>query len=355
MDLARFEEAAAVLEDVFFEATRIGEDELASQVAFQLVHIVTFGLGEPERAMEWDRHAVTAMRRAGLDPYASERLWASRGTVYEAMGRYEAALKAYRMVLRLDSDTGADSYRDQTHTDIANVLSRLGRLDQAAQHYQKSVDMSTEVRGPIHAFTIRSRVNLASSFAEREMWDEAERELDDILDILADNEMSEHELLEAAALDIQGVVFSEQGDAEAALEAFERALPLEEALYGSDHLEVSGTLTNIATAAARLHRCEEARSHALRALAIAERNGGPDTARAAHLSLNVAAAYRCDEQFEDALPHDRRAASLYERLQPGSSEASEAWDRVAIDLDALGRGAEAAQARRQAGDRAHGN
>jgi len=69
---------------------------------------------------------------------------------------------------------------------------------------------------------------------------------------------------------------------------FERALAIDEALYGPDHPEVGACLNNLALALHNRDRPEQAKPLQERALAIAEAAYGPDDPRVATSLSNLA-------------------------------------------------------------------
>jgi tetratricopeptide (TPR) repeat protein len=81
---------------------------------------------------------------------------------------------------------------------------------------------------------------------------------------------------EANALNGLGMVLQELGDLEGAKEHFQRALKIDEGVYGPDHPNVARDLNNLGSALRTLGNLEGAKEHFQRALKIDEGVYGPD-------------------------------------------------------------------------------
>jgi Tfp pilus assembly protein PilF len=83
----------------------------------------------------------------------------------------------------------------------------------------------------------------------------------------------------ASTLNNLGLVRQRLGEPDLAVELYERALGIKEAVYGPDHPRVAGTLNNLAVARQELGEHAVANELFERALRMAEAAYGPDDPR----------------------------------------------------------------------------
>jgi tetratricopeptide (TPR) repeat protein len=95
-----------------------------------------------------------------------------------------------------------------------------------------------------------------------------------------------------------------------AIREFQAELTLAEALYGSDHLNVSDALANLATAHYAAGQLDESRRQLERSLAIREREAGADNLYVGHARANLAATLRELGLLDEALEQARRARAV---------------------------------------------
>ncbi|MBL7498152.1 tetratricopeptide repeat protein [Frankia sp. CNm7] len=132
------------------------------------------------------------------------------------------------------------------------------------------------------------------------------------------------------------------GQAGEALPLFQRALAIDEAVYGPDHPEVTAGLSNLAGALRDLGRAGEALPLVRRALAIDEAVYGPDHPEVASHLNNLAVALRTLGRAGEALPLAQRALAIDEAVYgPDHPVIATALNNLAVALRTLGRAGEA--------------
>jgi tetratricopeptide (TPR) repeat protein/tRNA A-37 threonylcarbamoyl transferase component Bud32 len=160
----------------------------------------------------------------------------------------------------------------------------------------------------------------------------------------------EEQLSGANLLGNLSVIEQDLGAPERAVELAERALAIETAALGDDHIILAGTLNNLALALAALGRHREARPHLERALALREATLGPThyvVASSLHnLAMNLA---RLDEPEQALLLYQRalavieangegdgpRAANTYNTMLPIHLEAGRTDEAIRVGERAL--------------------
>ncbi|WP_261562717.1 tetratricopeptide repeat protein, partial [Frankia tisae] len=134
----------------------------------------------------------------------------------------------------------------------------------------------------------------------------------------------------------------EHGRAGEALPLFQRALTIDEAVYGPDHPEVSTDLNNLALALQDLGRAGEALPLFQRALTIDEAVYGPDHPEVSTDLNNLASALQDLGRAGEALPLFQRALTIDEAVYgPDHPEVSTRLNNLALALQDLGRAGEA--------------
>ncbi len=142
--------------------------------------------------------------------------------------------------------------------------------------------------------------------------------------------------------DRTGTYLGEHGRPAAALPLFERALAIDEAVYGPDHPDVAADLNNQAEALRTLGRATDALPLYARALAIDEAVYGPDHPDVARDLNNQAAALATLGRATDALPLLQRALAIDEAVYgPDHPDVARDLNNQAAALATLGRATDA--------------
>ena len=170
---------------------------------------------------------------------------------------------------------------------------------------------------------------------------------------------SKEVLKEARATNNLADVYYSQGDHAKALATFERALALFEKQHVPDHVEVAKTLNNIANvyhAMGQPERAEpfqgrsvetfvKALDYNRRALAILEKELGPEHELVASILADIASVYASQKKFADAEPYFLKAVGIAEksREEQGQMLLRSVLEGYARMLRDAGRDAEAAK------------
>lgn len=281
----RREEALALAERALREAEDIGYIPLIAEC--QLAAAASYGSGQLDRALELlraaqchalsvhdDRTAARALlaaatiqgnRRAdfdgaehglnlaealaariGGDPSLQASLDHVRGQVRYKQGRLDEAIALYRRALEVRRRSGADSITEIIRNNLANALARSGDAEAALAEHQALLEARIARHGPVHPSVGSSYNNIGMTHIEA-----AHRPA-------------------------------------SALEAFERALQTNRAVFGPDGPEVALALGNIGFALAELGQHERALAYLEDGLDMLVRHRGPTTMDAVEILAEIA-------------------------------------------------------------------
>jgi CHAT domain-containing protein/tetratricopeptide (TPR) repeat protein len=212
-----------------------------------------------------------------------------------------------------------ESALGSSHPDVAIslanmglVLRRLGKLDQAREHYQRALRIREGALGPDHpdvARTLAAMTALASNdgdFARA-------RELGERAVGIAGRLQPPAPLVVAVAANNLAIALYELNDYGGSEKHFRLALRSYEAALGEDHPEVAKTLSNLATVVSESGDLSGARILYERALSVQERRQGPDHPDVALGLNNLADIYYRIGDYPQARALFERALGILER------------------------------------------
>jgi tetratricopeptide (TPR) repeat protein len=194
-----------------------------------------------------------------------------RSQVAGRLGDQPAALEAARKALALASSApNTAQLQSALYSDLGNVLTDMGRWDEAKAALDRSLELQKEAYGPDHPNIGITLYNQGSMHWSRNQYEDA---------------LKFHH---------------------AALEIFRKA-------YGSDNKKVALTMNGISMSLRDLGRDEEADRYLLEAIAILERVQGPEHIDVANSVSNLAYKYRRTGELDKALELYRRSHRIYEK------------------------------------------
>ncbi|GHO46878.1 FxSxx-COOH system tetratricopeptide repeat protein [Ktedonospora formicarum] len=238
----------------------------------------------------------------------------------------------------------------------AQYLRERGQFAEAMLHYQRSLHLWEQKRGPDHPDTARALHNLAVLYWRMGQYAEAEplflralRIREEILGMehpdvattlnymaLLQWKMGQYakaETLLQRALHIWeqalspdhpniaypfnnlAILYAEQGKYAEAETYFRRALQIQEKTYSPDHPDIAQGLHNLAELAQDQGKYEEAESLYQRVLRLREQTNGPNHPDVAETLNGLAELYRMQGKFTEAEPLYQRVLHIYEQSQ----------------------------------------
>jgi eukaryotic-like serine/threonine-protein kinase len=261
------------------------------------------------------REALTSPLRLPADPAARAQIGAVRGELAEAaaelaMGRYEQsgaragrALEAAAALAFRPLEAEAALALALAHVRLEEPAAAGPALHRALQAAEASGHLTIAARAELSlAF---SEGTLLRRHAQGHVWvDLAGATLE---------RLGDAPLIATERLVVLGNLLYDEGRANDAVPAFERALALQEAAFGPDHPSVATTMSRLAMVQATRERFDEAIDLARRALAAEERLLGPDHPGLSARLHSVAFVLFMAGRAAESRSHMERCLALEER------------------------------------------
>lgn len=267
--------ARELLETAYYTAAADGYDFLAFDAASALVFVVGFDFREFDEALRWAAVAEGIAERIGVrDRLPFAFLLGSLFAVHLERSDFPAAereLERMRAVLRATVGEADPQYiRVDCH--LAQLREAQGRLTEAEAASRRCIDALR-----VHA--------------------------------VGDAEIAD-------ALGSLGLVLQARGKSEEALEVFEEAVPLIEAMRGADSVEMARNRNNLGLVLDDLERYDEAVAALERAREIFERAQGPDSLALGFALGNLGESLAGLGRVDEALRVHTRALVVVQQALP---------------------------------------
>jgi tetratricopeptide (TPR) repeat protein len=389
------EAAVADLKRAVWIAQSAGADPVVAEAAVALLFIESEHLGAARRAIDWGRLAEATLERIGGDEDLQRILLDNLASAHGNAADYDEALVLFERLLALDAQRPPDDENAAiTLSNYAKVLAEVGRLEDAANAFDRATKLMEGSSGPDTARLGLMQHNLgvvlsgigrhdealhkqelAAAVLERALGPDHPWLVSTLLSIAMEHERSGHDdaalphleracrlaesgeaRLFAACLHGLGSFHARRGRAELAVDPMTRAIALVESERGADHPDLLAPLHGLATAYMALDRHEEALGLLQRMRTTAETAQG-EHERDLGLALSgLAEVLRARGEHERALELQREAI---EHLQGDDVPSAQlALAHLLVDLgrlaeadavlDALPRGALDADTRYEA-------
>jgi eukaryotic-like serine/threonine-protein kinase len=349
-------------ERAYFAARTAGDERNAASAAAMLAAEVAMLRAHVDEGLRW---LALAELELGPDGPASIRahIASARGNVLYDAGRYADALASFEQERELAaSSDGPEAARelDESTADsnIAVVLTELGRPSEAIEHARAAVALEERVYGADHpalaitlnglghalerhgdyreaaavmrrALDIRERAfgpdhpavatSLTGLASTTEAFDAAlARELCQRAIAIIERAHGADHPDAAVCLNLIGLTLIDAGDPGPAREALQRALDILDRALGPEHPQVAAALSNLASAELRAGALAQAELHLRRSIAILERDEGANIGFAFdHLGETLERSDRAEEAlaaYERALAYQERDEAAPENL-----------------------------------------
>ena len=295
------EEAAGLLGAVDVPAIPVRDSVGRRREALDLV--------EQLRATAGQAHSKGLFSRPRTADALARALWHAA-----ELGDPQAALSLSDAVDLLDETLGPDDPRTlAARNNLAHAYESAGRLDQAIDLFERTLDDSKRVLGPDDPHTLISRNNLALAYESAGRLDEAiplfERTLTEALRVLGPDDPRT-----LASRNNLALAYESAGRLDEAIPLFERTLTEALRVLGPDHPRTLTSRNNLAAAYQSADGLNEAVPLFERNLAEALRVLGPDHPDIKTFKDNCADAYRTVGRDEDA-------AALLDPPDPDDTDA----------------------------------
>ncbi|MEM7152201.1 MAG: serine/threonine-protein kinase [Myxococcota bacterium] len=245
--LERFEPAREALQDAYYGAVSLGHEQVAAEASVALVTVVGYGLGEPDRGLEWARLAEAQQDRTGGSRRAM--LYDGIALLLVNKGKYDDAESyAERGLEHARAHTGEGRSRlvVEAMITLANIALNRGDLPSAHRAYAQALEESTAVLGADHPHSAEVLGMIATAYLYEGNYGEAQELLERSLGIQqrAYGYMTENEA--ALYMDL-GTTAAMQGDLTRAQDQFVKGLAGLTEVLGPEHPRRVAAAINLAS------------------------------------------------------------------------------------------------------------
>jgi tetratricopeptide (TPR) repeat protein len=279
-----FAKAEETLDFAEQTATAARHDELAAQAAVHQVFVVASRRAKLEEGLVWARHAEAALQRIGEPPGLAGQLENVKGNVLLRQGRFEQAAEHYQRAIELRRQAFGDDHPSIAITlnNLANARLRQGKFEEAREYHERAVSLLENALGPTHPGVGHVLGNLGSTYLGKGDYANAADRYQRSLAIRERVLPPGHADI-AMTINNLGHVAELRGEYDKALELHERALSLYEIALDRDHPDIADATRGLGRVETRTGQLEAARGHLTRTLALVETAFGAqhvDTAKA---------------------------------------------------------------------------
>jgi tetratricopeptide (TPR) repeat protein len=259
------------------------DDRLAAELWTELTQHAVSEFDDPEQAERWLEQARDAWARIGPDESAQASLAFATGAVALQRGQLDEAAAALEQALR-----GPDQYlRSFVLERQALLAEQRGEVERGLQLREQARDAAAQWFGPLHPRTLRMSVALGLALADAGAHERARGEIEQAIEIWRHGDGRPQRDLADALTTLCGLEL-QQGNLDAALAACEQAEALLDAVAPEALAERGIASNNVATIAHARGSYEAADQAYDRAIALLERELGPDHADAVEVRTNSA-------------------------------------------------------------------
>ncbi len=313
--LGRYEEAAAMATQAYFEGMNAGHQRAALLAALEMVNVRGERQGQLESATLWFRHASVLLDALDLRGTAAEGalLESMAGSLMQAGRLDEARVRYERSIAILEQTLGRAHPRTLLALGGMSVWARnAGQVDEAIALATNIVEEDERVYGSEHPHTATALMMLGAALADAGRYVDALSAFERAYPIFVSSEGS-HGPGVGEALTNMGNVHGTLGQHEQAAVEHEAALEIMESRLGPDHVTVGMALNNLANVRRTLEQPEQARSALVRALSIFERKMESEFPHVAFVANNLADVEADLGNTEAAIGYYTRSMEIRER------------------------------------------
>jgi len=317
-----YPEAAAELEQAYFDASRGVAPEVVFDAACRLVRTLGVNAAQHADGLHWARLAEVALEELhDGEQLRRASLLTNRATVHRLMGEYHEARREQEQALAILQDAlGSEHLRVvATLVNLANVHAALRNDDEAAALLQRALTIQEQVLEPDNPDLSATLNNLAIVRSTTGDHEAAKRLLQRALAISEQALGSTHPSVATSLNNLADEHYA-AGDYEEAKRLSERALSIWEQALGPEHPDVAASLINLANATRATGDGERAKLLHERALGILEAKLGPEHPHVAHPLASLAKIALDQHRPADALALAQRAVSIQEQSEAAARE-----------------------------------
>ncbi|MBL4683501.1 MAG: tetratricopeptide repeat protein, partial [Nannocystaceae bacterium] len=296
-----YDGAFITFERAYLAANAIGYDKISATAAIEAAYLAGFRRAEYEVSDSWLAHARAAVARYGGDPRLQLQVLECEGSLAVRRGEYQEAIAILRRAVE-----DRASYPGVSELARAEVLGTLGNAYRHAGRHPEALAALEEVARirraatPGHPQTATAMNNVANVLTKLGRYDEAFEMFAGVLTVFRRAYGEEHADVSMALSNI-GAVQLKRGNIQAAIDALTRAIEIRKLTLGPRHPEVGVSLLNLGTAYGQLLQTEKSERMSQEALEIFREAYGPDHPYVVAALTNIAALQQSMGKLDDAL------------------------------------------------------
>lgn len=261
-----------------------------------------------------DREAATLDQSFADRPAMEAAMRSTFGSIYAGLGRYADAEDQYRRALDLHWKTGGQ-HNDTARAirDLAAVLTKTDRVDEAIQWFLKALAMNRQLNGEDSLETGITECRYGYALSIQRDYDQAEKVLTSSLDKM--KRFSTPELMDYIPRTKNNLasVYSAKGRYDEAESLYREALAGFREFYGDMHATVASGTNNVAQMCMRRGDYDGALAGYLEAARIIRHTAGDDHPMLGTFLNNIAYVQEMRGQSEDAVQAYRDSLAIIEK------------------------------------------
>jgi len=265
------------------------------------------------------------------------------GGYYQAVGRYEMALKMEECALTIRRALLGEEHPstlDSMHN-LASVLDDQGKYEEAGEMYRQTVELSETILGKEHQSTLNSMNDLAVVLENQGKYKEAEIMHREELELCQKIRGKEHPST-LGSMNNLALVLGEQGKYEEAEIMHREELELCQKICGKEHPSTLSSMNNLASVLNYQDKYEEAEIMFRRTLELREMILGKEHPSTLSSMNNLALVLRNQGKYEEAEIMHRRTLELSQTILGKEHPSTlDSMNNLAIALENQGKYEEA--------------
>ena len=313
------------------------DDRLQAKVWTDLLYVVGVSQARHDEAFSLAVGAEAALARQEQDPSLRANFEVVLGTVEWGQGLYKDAIGRYELAQQLIVER-VDPEDPRLHS-IANnygvVMISLGRLDEARDQFQRSLELVERTFGLQHPYVADSLMNLGIVYTEKHETALARSYYEQALAILEGVPNQNRRRISQVTSNLM-VIELHEGDLDRAHTLAQQALDGLEAVHGPEHPTLAAPIDGFGMIAMMRGELSSAARHFEQACSLLERGVGKDHPNYAMVETHLGMLRLQQGHAEDAsqrLTHARDTLSeAVDAAHPAFQAVDAAWAEAQLEL-----------------------